>query len=92
MTHLVRSGFSGASYHQWPHVLKPLVFCTLTSSGINSGSHNIVDTFSRVLTFVLSCASAGCCDVVGRNDGVVDGGGDGGSDDGGDGGDGGGEA
>ena len=59
------------------------VLSTLTSSGINSGSHNIVDTFSRVLTFALSCASAGCCDVVGRNDGVVDGGGDGGGDDGG---------
>ena len=36
-----------------------------------------------MLTFVLSCASAGCCDVVGRTDGVVDGGGDGGGGDGG---------
>jgi len=40
----------------------------------------------------LSCASAGCCDVVDGSDVVVDGGGDGGGDDGGDGGDGGGEA
>ena len=54
------------------------VLSTLTSSGINSGTHNIVDTFSSILTFVLSCASAGCCDLVDRSGGVVDGGGDGG--------------